>query len=361
MKKETKTSIIRFVYIGITVLVIVLIGIFDSNFQDMQKAIQQISLNWILVAIVCMVAYWLTDGWLLHYITNHVTGSKLSYPKSLKIGIVGLYYSALTPSSSGGQPFQILYMKREKISVGAATCIVLIKLVSFASTVLVFYALSLIVLSSSYVHSNPAIYWMSILGCVLYVAVLALFILTIINETWVLRAGNAILNFLHRIKILKKEETVQKAQKSFTKVIEDYNGTAKYLKHNLKKLALAILISIVNIGFLFAITYFIYRAFGLQEYTFMYVMALQAFLYTAISYFPLPGAAGASEGGFYTIFSAIFAKDLVFMALLIWRIMTYYIMLALGSLVVVLDEFFTMRKNRKNPELSEDTDFSDDE
>jgi uncharacterized membrane protein YbhN (UPF0104 family) len=79
-------------------------------------------------------------------------------------------------------------------------------------------------------------------------------------------------------------------------------------------------------------------------------MALQAFLYTAISYFPLPGAAGASEGGFYTIFSAIFAKDLVFMALLIWRIMTYYIMLALGSLVVVLDEFFTMRRNKNKPD-----------
>lgn len=349
MKKSVKTSIFRFAYIGVTVLVIVLIGVFDSNFQDMGKALGQINVPWILVAVVCMVAYWLTDGWLLQYITNNMTDGALSYPKSLKIGIVGLYYSALTPSSSGGQPFQILYMKREKIPVGASTCVVLIKFVAFAGTVLIFYGLSWPILGGDYIHSNAAVYWLSILGCVLYVVALTLFILTIVNETWVLRTGNSIINFLHRVKILKSVDKMENAKNNFNKTIEDYNGSAKYLKNNIGKMILAILISIVNIGFLFAITYFIYRAFGLQEYTFVYIMALQAFLYTAVSYFPLPGAAGASEGGFYAIFSAFMPKDLVFMALLIWRVMTYYIVLALGSLVVVLDEFFSMRRNKNLP------------
>lgn len=361
MKKTTKTSIIRFVYIGITVLVIVLIGLFDSNFQDLGKALKQIEPSWIMGGIACMVLYWLTDGWLLQYITNHITEEKLSYPKSLKIGIIGLYYSALTPSSSGGQPFQVLYMKREKISVGASTCIVLIKFVAFASTVLIFYALSWAILGGSVLHNYSAVYLLSFLGCILYIAALTLFLLTVVNPNWILRFGNAVLGFLHRVKILKKEETVNKARNTFTKVIEDYTSTAKYLKHNKRKLAVAILISLVNIGFLFAITFFIYRAFGLNEYSFIYVMALQAFLYTAISYFPLPGSAGAAEGGFYAVFSAFFAKDLVFMALLIWRIMTYYIMLALGSLVVVLDEFITMRKSKGKPDKVEKTSGSDTE
>jgi hypothetical protein len=352
MKKAAKTSVFRFAYIGITVLVIVLIGIFDSNFQDMGKALRQINLAWILGGVVCMVAYLLTDGWLLQYITNNMTDDRLSFPKSLKIGIVGLYYSALTPSSSGGQPFQILYMKREKISVGAATCVVLIKFVTFASTVLIFFALSWLVLGSSYIHSNTAVYWLAVTGCVLYVVALTLFILTVVNETWVLRAGSSIINFLHRAKIIKTVEKLEKAKNAFTKIIEDYNGTAKYLKNNIGKMVIAVFISLVNIGFLFAVTFFIYRAFGLQQYTFIFIMALQAFLYTAVSYFPLPGAAGASEGGFYAIFSAFFPKDLVFMALLIWRIMTYYIMLALGSLVVVLDEFFSLRKNKNNPDTA---------
>ena len=354
MKKSTKTSIFRFAYIGVTVLVIVLIGLFDSNFKDIGKAIQNIDGFWLLGAVVCMVLYWLTDGWLLQYITNYTSENKLSYGKSLKIGIIGMYYSAMTPSSSGGQPFQVVYMKREKIPVGTSTCIVVIKFICFAITVIIFFLLSWLMLGTSTLQDYSAVYWLSILGFVIYALAILLIVLTIINETWVLRAGNSIINFLYRIRLLKKVETVEKAKNAFTKTIDDYNSTTKYLKNNKRHLVGSVLISIVNIGFLFAITYFIYRAFGLSEYTFFYVMALQAFLYTAVSYFPLPGAAGASEGGFYVIFSAFFAKDLVFMAMLIWRILTYYIILAMGSLVVVLDEFYNMRKNKPEEEkLSE--------
>ena len=34
------------------------------------------------------------------------------------------------------------------------------------------------------------------------------------------------------------------------------------------------------------------------------------------------------------------------MAMLIWRIMTYYIVLAVGSLIVVFDEIHNMRKQK---------------
>ncbi len=353
MKKETKTSIIRFTYIGITVLVIVLIGLFDSNFKDIGKAIRNIHPAWLLGAIVCMVLYWLTDGWLLQFITNNNSENKLSYGKSLKIGLIGLYYSALTPSSSGGQPFQILYMKREKIQVGTSTCVLVLKFIAFAITVVIYFLLSLFMLGGPYLKTYPSVYLLSFLGFVLYSLAITLIILTIVNETWVLRAGNSIISFLHRIRLIKKAETAEKAKNTFEKTIEDYNSTTKYLKKNKKQMIGSVLISLLNIGFLFAITYFIYRAFGLSEYDFFYIMALQAFLYTAISYFPLPGAAGASEGGFYAIFTAFFAKNLVFMAMLIWRILTYYIILAVGSLIVVFDELHNMKKQKEEEKITE--------
>ena len=115
----------------------------------------------------------------------------------------------------------------------------------------------------------------------------------------------------------------------------------------------AFFISFVNIGLMFMITYFVYRAFGLNEYSYIGVMSVQALLYVAIHYFPLPGGAGASEGGFFAIFSAFFPQNLLFMAMLIWRIMTYYIILAVGSLIVVFDEFINLRKQRQQPKLTE--------
>ena len=79
----------------------------------------------------------------------------------------------------------------------------------------------------------------------------------------------------------------------------------------------------------------------------MTLMMLQSLLYTAVAYFPLPGAAGASESGFYVIFSTFFSKGLVVAAMILWRIMTYYIILAVGSLIVVFDELAIMRRQKK--------------
>ena len=76
-------------------------------------------------------------------------------------------------------------------------------------------------------------------------------------------------------------------------------------------------------------------------------MSVQALLYVAIHYFPTPGGAGAAEGSFFAIFSVFFPQNLMFMAMLIWRIMTYYILLAVGSLIVVFDEFINLRKQNK--------------
>ncbi len=341
MKKSTKTNILRFAYIGVTVLVIILIGAFNTNFSELENAIGRIHPVWILGAIVCMVLYWLTDAWLLKHITDYMSDVKLNFGKSFKISIIGLYYAALTPSSVGAQPMQIVYMNREKISVGRATCIVVIKFIAYSLTVITFYVLSHWFIGDEYLRSTPAIYWLCILGLLLNIFAVSFFILTIISKTLVLKIGHGIIGFLHKIKLMRKPE---KALRDFDKQIEDYTGTSQYIKEHKLRTVWAFMISFLNIGLMFAITYFIYRAFGLNEYSFLRVIAVQALLYVAIHYFPLPGGAGASEGGFFSIFSAFFAKDILFAAMLIWRIMTYYIILAVGSLIVVFDELHNMRK-----------------
>lgn len=345
MKKTTKTSIFRFAYIGVTVLVIVLIGAFNTNFSELSNAIQRIHPLWLSGAIICMVAYWLTDAWLLKHITDYMSDVKLNFGKSLKIGLIGLYYAALTPSSVGAQPMQIVYMNREKISVGRSTCIVVIKFIAYSLTVIAFYIVSHAIVGNDYLKSSPAIYWLSVLGLVLNIFAVSFFALTIINETLVLKIGHGIIGFLHKIKLMKNTE---KTTQNFDKTIEEYTGTSQYIKENKLRTVAAFFISFINIGFMFAITYFIYRAFGLSEFSFIGVMSLQALLYVAIHYFPMPGGAGASEGGFYAIFSAFFTKDILFMAMLIWRILTYYSVLAIGSLIVVFDEFYNLKKQKNS-------------
>jgi len=89
-------------------------------------------------------------------------------------------------------------------------------------------------------------------------------------------------------------------------------------------------------------------AFGHSEKTIIDLITMQSFLYLAVSFFPLPGAAGASEGGFYLFFSSFFTNAPVFIAMLIWRFVSYYCILIVGSLVVVGDEILRLKLKRKD-------------
>jgi hypothetical protein len=76
---------------------------------------------------------------------------------------------------------------------------------------------------------------------------------------------------------------------------------------------------------------------------------MQSFLSLAVSFFPLPGASGASEGGFYIFFSDYFTKVPVYIAMIIWRFISYYSILIVGSIVVVFEEVFKLRKKIPDP------------
>jgi uncharacterized protein (TIRG00374 family) len=156
--------------------------------------------------------------------------------------------------------------------------------------------------------------------------------------------GGGIISLLKKVKIIKDKE---RALESFEKAIDDYHTAAAYLSKYKFRAFGWYLISTMNLAFLFVIPYFIYRAFGGTILGLFDIITLQSFLYLAVSFFPTPGSAGAAEGGFYLFFSTIFINVPVYIAMLVWRFLTYYLLLIVGSILVVFEELFSFRRHRK--------------
>jgi uncharacterized membrane protein YbhN (UPF0104 family) len=110
----------------------------------------------------------------------------------------------------------------------------------------------------------------------------------------------------------------------------------------------------MNLAFMFVIPYLIYLSLSSQNTNIIDFFFIESFLFLAVSFFPLPGAAGASEGGFLLFFGPPLYPDtaITAVAMLIWRFLTYYLLLIVGSVWVVLDEVFSLRKAKNNPDLS---------
>lgn len=349
MKKKKRVYRFSIIYIIITIVVITLIAILSPDVEDVFNAIAHFSIWWLVACIGALLLFWLTDGLLLYDITSYMY-KRESFLRSLKVGIIGLYYGALTPFATGGQPMQVVYMRRSKMPVGTATCIVCIKFVVYELSLCTVYVAAMVLRGSYYYNNYTEVFWLAMLGFAVNLVAVFFIILTIINKRLVLNIGAALIRLLCRFRFVKDtEQTIE----HFSKSIDDYHTAASYISRYKLRAIGSFLISVLNLGFLFVITYFIYMAFGHTQYHLIDIFVMQAMVFLAVSFFPTPGSAGAAEGGFLLFFGPIFGRT-VPIAMLIWRFITYYVVLIVGSLLVVFDEMFSLRRRKREMEHTDD-------
>ena len=75
------------------------------------------------------------------------------------------------------------------------------------------------------------------------------------------------------------------------------------------------------------------------------MITAQAFVTMVSSFMPLPGGSGAAEGSFYVFFKLFFTENIIKSAILIWRIITYFMN------VIVFAPFANVSKISKNKEV----------
>lgn len=345
--KRKRPYLFSIIYMSVTVVAIILILFFAVDLDEIRQALEGFNIWWLFGCLAALLLYWLADALLLHDITHYMY-QRVSFGQSLKVGLIGLYYCALTPSSTGGQPMQVVYMRRDGIPVGTATSIVSIKFVIYELSLCSLYIAGMCLRGSYFYTYHNEAFWLAVLGFVINLAAVVVIILSIVNKKLVLKIGCGLISLLSKLRIVKKkDQTVENLRHT----IDDYHMAAAYIsKHKLRALG-SYIISVLNLSFLFVIPYLIYLSFGYSANNVLDIFAMEAMLFLAVSFIPLPGAAGASEGGFLLFFGPFFGAA-TGVAMLVWRFLTYYMILIVGSLLVVFDEVISLKRIKKTKENS---------
>ena len=204
---------------------------------------------------------------------------------------VGFFFSCITPSASGGQPMQIYYMKKEKISIPVSTVILMIVTITY-KLVLVVIGIGIAIFgrgfSSQISGRNPA----GVLSgtdaeyllCHFYdhSGISSAFCKSDPGE------GNEASGTVSSDE--EKRGTAEKLEAS----MDTYRNTAAYLKNNPLVIVKVIGITFIQRMALFAVTWFVYQAFGLHGTGFWDILFLQAVISVSVDMLPLPGGMGIS-------------------------------------------------------------------
>lgn len=228
-------------------------------------------------------------------------GHRVPLGQALRYSVAGFYFSSVTPSASGGQPAQVLAMRRDGVPLSHAALDMLLITISYQSMTLLFALGAWVFLPGAAGRLGQGLSVLLLAGG---------------GVTLALTAGMALL-------ILRPPKGERFA---------GYRAAAALLRGRPALLPRVLGLTALQLLCLYLVPYVVCLGFGLAEVSPVEVVGVQALLSLATGCLPLPGAAGAAEGAFLRGFGSLFGPALVTPAVLVSRGLSFYLPLLFTGL-----------------------------
>ena len=337
--KSRKKIIFNGVFLAV-VFALTIYGVFHGeDLSSMMDAIHRADKRWLIPGIA-LVAFFVWGESIIIWYMMRSSGIQLKKRTCFLFSSVGFFFSCITPSASGGQPMQIYYMKKEKISIPVSTVILMIVTITY-KLVLVVIGIGIAIFGRGFLHKYlegilPVFYLGLALNifCVTFMTILVFHPLL---AKAIMVKGMKLLERLHLVK--KKDGRLKKLEDS----MDTYRNTAAYLKNNPFVIVKVIGITFIQRMALFAVTWFVYQAFGLHGTGFWEILFLQAVISVSVDMLPLPGGMGISETLFLNIFSPVFG-GLLLPGMVLSRGLGYYGELLISAAFTVVAQLTIGKK-----------------
>ncbi len=320
--------------LNILIIFILTLLVLYFSLKDDYREILHILVNakiwWLLVAYFFVTVYTFFKA----VVTNEIISSfkKADVKETFKLQLMTFFFNSVTPFASGGQPFQIYVLKKDKLSLTQATNVVvqetLVHQVAFSIVMTLTIALNCIF--NIYTFDYTLGFFVAIGFLINAVAIVLLAVLAYSKKT-ATKCISLAINLLAKIKMVKhKEEKLEK----WNGRIERFNQASKTLLASKKKLAYMIFMNSLAIICLYITPLII--LFSLGDYTSLTIMSsvvLVSFVSIVSSFVPLPGGSLGQEY-LFTVFYAGYVQNAMLSSLMIlWRVLTYYVPMIIGAII----------------------------
>ena len=302
-------------------------------FEELWRSIEP---WWLVAAAATVVARVLFGAWRLHYVSH----GRLDWRGGLRGQLAWDFFSNVTPSTIGGGPIAAAFLARDsKLSAGEAASIMLFAMLLDQ----LWFALSipLILIGGLYIEIIP-----STIGRV-GAASFTIFFLALL--TWVVVFGyftlfrphllERLVNAVFRLRFLRK----YRARAA---------GLMSQLRHRARLLRTqragfyvqGFLLTLATWVFRYLLVVFIlWSIFPTLDGVLVFLRTMALMLGSLVM--PTPGGAGGLEGLFALFLGPpLLPQALVAPALLVWRVLGYYVFIAIGAFLTMHQVQKTLRR-----------------
>ena len=287
--------------------------------------------------------FFISLGLLLVFYTSLGTGYSIFMKRligkyrpwlGIQLAIVGKYWDAITPFGTGGQFAQISYARKYGLTSDKSTSIVVGKYMT-GMIALTIVGIAVLFVPVSTFTTGTIIKILAAVGIGINILITVFVWLVSMNKkmcSFIVVGG---LKLLHKMHIVKD---YNKALYKTLRFIRQYQKAFVYFFKNPLIIISQILLSLIELVAIALIAYMVYLAFNPNgDVSAITIVAMSFLCSFATTFIPLPGGSGAAEVSFAALFSQLFSDGAVFWALIFWRVLSYYIIVALGFIFTLIE------------------------
>lgn len=203
-----------------------------------------------------------------------------------------IFFSAITPSATGGQPAALMFMLGSGISGAVSALALLLNLVMYTAAILIIGAVCFAVHPEIFLALGAGPQLFVAAGIAVQLAFIALFVMCIINERLAGSVCRWGLRLLCRIKLLRDYEG---KEAKLLSTIEQYGGCGARLMHETGLLLKVFALNLAQRLSIIFVAVFVYIGTGGDTSDWFKVFSVQALAVLGSNAVPVPGAVGVSD------------------------------------------------------------------
>ena len=319
-------NFILFILLIIITFAVLLKG---EDITQILNILGSVKIQYVFIGILCMAIYISCEAINIGR-SLKILNEKSTFIQNLKYALIGFFFSAITPAASGGQPMQIYYMHKDKISVSNSTLALLLNLTSMQIITIGF---ALVSLCFNYQYLNGVLIVFFIVGILLNLSALILLLIAIISK----RLSRGMVHFAEKILKFFRVKNIDAKKEKLENELEQYHESAVYIKQNKKIMIKILLTTLVQFFAYYSVTFWTYKALGMNEANILEITSMQSVLFATVSGIPSPGAVGVTEGAFTEIFRNIYPGAMMSSAILLNRGINFYFFVIFSGIVTIVN------------------------
>lgn len=250
-------------------------------------------------------------------------------------------FNAITPFSSGGQPFQAYALKKKNVKLSDSTSQLLLNFLAYQIVLNIYCAICIILYYNRLKAQVDNLVWLVVVGFSINLIVM-LFIVLIGTTKFMGKLMLKIMDGLCKIKFINK--LIGNKRDGFVVYVDEMQLAFKEISKNKLVWFSCAFTKAISLFIYYSIPYFSFMTIGIDlgiENLF-YIISMTSFSLTITIWLPTPGASGGAELAFTTFFTGLIAFDdstnIALSGMLIWRMFTYYLLIFYGMIMYALFE-----------------------